>query len=341
MYHVRAFFLSIVFALALWVPSAAQQVCNIVYNGNEGTQHEFSVRMASWHLDQANALLPQCAYVDGPPWQACRQVDQHLNLADLSLVQVFTVAARVNCWVCDPGNRSNPNTLIGQAQRLAQVSRWYESNSRQDRSYENTVFMIERWLDAHPVYCEICGDGVDNDRDGLPDCKDPDCAGTSSCPEICDDGADNDGDGRSDCDDPDCASDPGCTAGYRERDCNDGDDNDGDGWVDCDDLDCTLACKWVVYVNKDEYTCCKGDPFLKDRYPHAKADEAPHPLRIGQRSKIDAGRAQVLRGGFDSKEDATSWVCSHPIQRTYNFTTNVARIAGVLVSNTPCPPTID
>ena len=51
---------------------------------------------------------------------------------------------------------------------------------------------------------EDCTDGVDNDRDGLLDCEDGDCADASSCAEDCTDGVDNDGDGLLDVADEDC-----------------------------------------------------------------------------------------------------------------------------------------
>ncbi len=52
---------------------------------------------------------------------------------------------------------------------------------------------------------ESCGDGQDNDCDGLLDCEDGQCAASASCGEIdCEDGLDNDEDGLADCDDEDC-----------------------------------------------------------------------------------------------------------------------------------------
>jgi hypothetical protein len=77
---------------------------------------------------------------------------------------------------------------------------------------------------------EECGNGVDDDGDGLTDCEDTDCDGT--CAEDCADGRDNDGDGLVDCDDGDC-NDPACV-----EDCADGRDNDGDRVIDCSDPDC-------------------------------------------------------------------------------------------------------
>ena len=57
---------------------------------------------------------------------------------------------------------------------------------------------------------EICGDGVDNDCDGVMDCADPSCSAAPGCEaggddaEICGDCQDNDGDGLVDYEDPDC-----------------------------------------------------------------------------------------------------------------------------------------
>lgn len=83
------------------------------------------------------------------------------------------------------------------------------------------------------MYLEVCGDGVDNDDDGLADCVDPDCA--PGCLEDCTDGVDNDLDYDADCDDPQCT--PLC----QER-CYDGVDHDGDHLVGCADPDCAGRC---------------------------------------------------------------------------------------------------
>lgn len=52
-----------------------------------------------------------------------------------------------------------------------------------------------------------CGNGQDDDADGLIDCCDPDCACTPSF-EICDNGWDDDCDGLIDLQDPDCMGAP-------------------------------------------------------------------------------------------------------------------------------------
>lgn len=82
---------------------------------------------------------------------------------------------------------------------------------------------------------ELCSGGFDEDDDGLIDCADDDCASEEACIEsLCDDGLDNDGDGPIDCLDSDCDSD--CP-----EVCDDGRDNDGDGLIDCEDADCVDA----------------------------------------------------------------------------------------------------
>ena len=58
----------------------------------------------------------------------------------------------------------------------------------------------------------------------------------TSVPEICGNGIDDDRDGYIDCDDFDCEWDWICE--YPESTCYDWFDNDGDGWTDCDDEDC-------------------------------------------------------------------------------------------------------
>lgn len=88
-----------------------------------------------------------------------------------------------------------------------------------------------------PECIEDCGDGVDNDQDGYADCEDADCAEAEGCVEVCGDGADNDSDGLTDCEDPDCASLESC-----QEDCADGLDNDSDGLADCEDPDCSSDC---------------------------------------------------------------------------------------------------
>ncbi len=62
---------------------------------------------------------------------------------------------------------------------------------------------------------EDCGDGTDNDGDGIVDCDDPDCWGVGACStEVdCGNSEDDDLDGAVDCADSDCSSDVNCQAG--------------------------------------------------------------------------------------------------------------------------------
>lgn len=126
-----------------------------------------------------------------------------------------------------------------------------------------------------------CGDGFDNDCDGIVDCQDPDCASLAcdttgktciaatrlctcgsaeaSGEVTCNDGSDNDCDGKIDCADEDCAaatcgasglacagstcacSGNGGVAEASEARCGDGRDNDCDGAADCADFGCRPA----------------------------------------------------------------------------------------------------
>jgi hypothetical protein len=57
----------------------------------------------------------------------------------------------------------------------------------------------------------VCDDALDNDRDGLVDCDDPDCQATPACDELdCNDGIDNNHNGLADCADPYCKNNSGC-----------------------------------------------------------------------------------------------------------------------------------
>ncbi|MBN1771572.1 MAG: hypothetical protein JXB32_09940 [Deltaproteobacteria bacterium] len=111
-----------------------------------------------------------------------------------------------------------------------------------------------------------CADGLDDDDDGLTDCDDRDCAGDPACgtrvETVCDDGLDDDGDGATDCDDRDCADDPACEAWY-ETQCNNGLDDDRDGATDCDDPDCVAdpACAPFVELDCNNRVDDDGDGF--------------------------------------------------------------------------------
>jgi cysteine-rich repeat protein len=133
-----------------------------------------------------------------------------------------------------------------------------------------------------------CGNGLDDDGDGVVDCTDPDCwadpaCGAATCGngvvdageecddgnavngdgcdvtcmletngELCSDRLDNDGDGLVDCADPDCASYPGC-AGY----CGDGILDAGEECDDGNDVDGD-GCGTDCLVEGTETVCDDG-----------------------------------------------------------------------------------
>ncbi|MCI0569264.1 MAG: hypothetical protein L0Y66_00780 [Myxococcaceae bacterium] len=76
---------------------------------------------------------------------------------------------------------------------------------------------------------QSCGDGFDNDCDGLADCGDPDCERLlCAAPALT-------------CNGGQCVCAPeGGAAETTERTCSDGVDNDCDGLADCRDADCSL-----------------------------------------------------------------------------------------------------
>ena len=89
---------------------------------------------------------------------------------------------------------------------------------------------------------ETCGNGIDDDGNGLIDCKDPACFGDKACVvpgrEICNNNLDDDADRLVDCADPDCATDPTCVVKPGDEICDNGKDDNGDGLVDCSDPKC-------------------------------------------------------------------------------------------------------
>jgi hypothetical protein len=89
---------------------------------------------------------------------------------------------------------------------------------------------------------ETCDNGIDDDGNGLVDCRDPACLGDRVCAtpgvEICNNNLDDDEDGLVDCTDPDCAADPTCVVQPDDEICDNGRDDNRDGLVDCTDPKC-------------------------------------------------------------------------------------------------------
>lgn len=77
-----------------------------------------------------------------------------------------------------------------------------------------------------------CLDGADNDRDGLVDCYDTDCAGEGVCTiDNCGDGLCIDGETKASCPED-------CETPVKTEECANRVDDDGDGLIDCLDTDC-------------------------------------------------------------------------------------------------------
>ncbi len=100
---------------------------------------------------------------------------------------------------------------------------------------ERGPYRLEVWLDPIPVEETACGDGKDEDWDGLTDCCDTDCQADELCQENCEDRLDNDCDQQLDCCDEDCSEALFCAV---EKSCGDGLDNDCNGNTDCLDEGC-------------------------------------------------------------------------------------------------------
>ena len=110
-------------------------------------------------------------------------------------------------------------------------------------------WIISQVPEVAESYVEICGNGVDDDGNGLSDCADPVCADNEGCgTEDCGNGLDDNNNGLVDCNDPVCARNSICSIIFEYGDtenCSNGIDDNLDGDVDCFDVQCkdTDRCK--------------------------------------------------------------------------------------------------
>jgi hypothetical protein len=125
----------------------------------------------------------------------------------------------------------------------------------------------DRNASVHPGAAEICGDGADNDCNGVADCFDPKCTSDPDCGcvplatgEDCLNGVDDDCDGAVDCLDPDCigTADCGCTNSERDL-CDNGIDDDCDGKIDCEDSDCSKMDRCSCQATQEQCRNGKDD----------------------------------------------------------------------------------
>jgi hypothetical protein len=89
---------------------------------------------------------------------------------------------------------------------------------------------------------EQCTNKIDDDGNGLIDCADPACFGDRACfvpgNEICNNGLDDNDNGLIDCQDPQCFNNPVCKPVMGAEICDNGIDDNGDHLVDCADPQC-------------------------------------------------------------------------------------------------------
>ena len=146
---------------------------------------------------------------------------------------------------------------------------------------------------------EICGNGIDDDCNGLVDCFDPACQGQPSCidrkKEICTNGIDDDGNGLIDCKDPACFGDPACFVPGHEI-CNNGLDDDDDGLVDCKDPDCFLDASCVAHTGTeicDNGIDDNGDKLVDCSDPQCKS----FPACLNSACKADVDFGSIAASG--------------------------------------------
>jgi uncharacterized protein (DUF2141 family) len=114
-----------------------------------------------------------------------------------------------------------------------------------------------------PLTCqqmrEICGNGKDDNCNGLSDCNDPGCLGDRACVkpgvEVCNNTLDDDDDQLVDCADPDCKNNIACRPTMGMEICDNGVDDNGDKLVDCSDAQCTMfpACLEIACTSDFDF----------------------------------------------------------------------------------------
>ena len=137
---------------------------------------------------------------------------------------------------------------------------------------------------------EDCGNGVDDDCDGLTDCKDPDCATAAACQPDCQPGATQPcysgpagtsgvgacHAGTQTCDASghwgNCAGQvtPGSSENFFSGNCTDGIDNDCNGLKDCAEFGCLVVstgCNPTICNPGDMQACYTGPEGTKDVGP--------------------------------------------------------------------------
>ncbi len=131
-----------------------------------------------------------------------------------------------------------------------------------------------------PPIIEICNNNMDDNKDGLIDCNDPQCISDITCqPENCSNGVDDNANGKADCEDPECASEILC----QPENCSNGVDDNANGSVDCEDTQCyedawcqVEHCDNKIDDNRDGLADCDDPTCMFD----SACSSAPDPITI-------------------------------------------------------------
>jgi hypothetical protein len=93
--------------------------------------------------------------------------------------------------------------------------------------------------------------------------------------------------------------------------------------------------EWGVYIEEKSRLCCAHDVFKS--YPYKKDGEVTYALKIAEIDAIkDRGGVRILKRGFTDNAMAKEWVCKHDVAPGGRWTSNYARVEGILVGNLPC-----
>ncbi len=185
----------------------------------------------------------------------------------------------------------------------------------------------------------VCDDGLDDDADGLVDCEDSDCDFAPACVEDCSNGIDDDDDGLIDCQDSGC---PACP--LVETSCGNLFDDDGDGLADCDDPDCAAQCTPPVCgdgilagveecddANLDDGDGCSGSCLVETDVLCASIPI----LALGSNAGTTAGGTSAFEGScVPAGGLETSYLFTAAADGTLNLTLQSASTAGIYVLGT-------
>src|SRR5438876_2084675 len=140
-----------------------------------------------------------------------------LGLLAVLVAHAATVSACTTAADCDDGNACTTDSCDAGACAYATIADCVPCTTAADCDDRNPCTTdgctggVCGHTDVPGCGPEQCGDGIDNDGDGLVDCADPDCANAPECRphEMCGNCIDDDGDGLVDYEDADCCSQAG------------------------------------------------------------------------------------------------------------------------------------